>query len=176
MSREEPLLWEPDPVEQAKEAGLDYVSRQLRTRREVEQHLQKKQFANDAIQGALAFLEEYGYVNDRAYCKSWIYDRMTFHPCGRMKMEQDLAKKVSDRSLIRESLEEFFPRETEEDLALEAAKQKLRGTSKRLKKDQLIRFLLGRGYSLSIARNIVFREEIASQLEQKEYLEEDFME
>lgn len=163
-------------VEKAKETALNYISGQLRTRREIEEKLRKKGFSEEDIDATMQFLQEYDYVNDAAYCKSWIHDRVTFHPCGRLKMEQELAKKISDRALIRESMNQFFPEETEMQLAVEAALQKIGSGRKTLKKDQLMRFLAGRGYPLYVARRVLEQEEIQMHLSgaEQEFMD-DFM-
>ena len=97
-----------EPYEQAKQIALQYVSVRMRTRQEVRQMLLKKGYENEVTQQVLAFLENYGYLDDAAYCRSWIHDRIQFHPCGRQKMAFELAKKITDRQLVQQSIEGYF--------------------------------------------------------------------
>lgn len=143
---------EVDGLEVAKSQALKYVSARLRTKREVTDYLSKKGYENAVIHDVILFLERYQYLNDEAYCRAWIHDKMSFHPCGRKKMEVELLKKVPNRQLVQASLEFCFSQEQEQELVLEAAQQKLnsRVGKKALTKEQLARFLYSRGYGSSM--------------------------
>ncbi len=79
-----------DTLEQAKETALKYLTVRLRTRQEVKQLLQKKGYTAEITAQVLEFLERYQYLDDAVYCRSWISDRVRFHPCGRQKMAFEL--------------------------------------------------------------------------------------
>lgn len=139
-------------LESAKQMALKYVSVRMRTKLEVAEYLQKKGCNQSQIQEVTAFLTEYHYLDDTAYCRAWIHDKIAFHPCGRKKMEAELSKKIRDRQLIAISLEEFFSEEAELELALSAAEQKMRSTTgrKSISREKLARFLYARGYGSNI--------------------------
>ena len=143
-------------LEIAKQLALKFVSVRMRTTHEVIEHLQKKGCTREQSQAAVAFLKEYQYLNDAAYCRAWIHDRIQFHPCGRQKMTAELRKKISDSQLIADSLSEYFSYEDELALAKAAAEQKMRSYTgkKHISKEQLSRFLYTRGYSGSIIKNV----------------------
>ena len=153
-----------DALEQAKSIALKFVAVRMRTQLEVEQQLQKKGYDADIIAEAVAFLQEYQYLDDEAYCRCWIHDRVEFHPCGRQKMSFDLAKKVTDRQLVSQSLEEYFPTELELELATSAAHKKLASGRNGVSREQLSRFLYGRGYGGGIINQVLQIEEINEQL------------
>ncbi len=157
-----------EKLEQAKSIALKFVAVRMRTQLEVEQQLQKKGYDADIIAETVAFLREYQYLDDEAYCRCWIHDRVEFHPCGRQKMFFDLAKKVTDRQLVRLSLENYFPAEVELELAVSAAHKKLAGGSKAVSREQLSRFLYGRGYGGEIINQVLQIEEINEQLYQRQ--------
>ena len=157
-----------EKLEQAKSTALKFVAVRMRTQLEVEQQLQKKGYDADIIAEAVAFLREYQYLDDETYCRCWIHDRVEFHPCGRQKMFFDLAKKVTDRQLVRLSLENYFPAEVELELAVSAAHKKLASGSKAVSREQLRRFLYGRGYSGKIINQVLQIEEINEQLYQRQ--------
>ncbi len=144
-------------LEQAKSTAMHYISSRIRTEKETVEHLQKKGFEEEVIAAAIAFLHRYQYLNDEAYCRAWIHDRIQFHPCGRKKMAMELSKKVADRQLVQMSLEEYFSEEQELDLAMAAAEQKLRISSgkKKTTGEQLARFLYSRGYGSSIIEQVL---------------------
>ncbi|MBQ2905721.1 MAG: regulatory protein RecX [Peptococcaceae bacterium] len=143
-------------LEIAKQMALKFVSARMRTTHEVLEHLQKKGCSFEQSQAAVLFLKEYQYLDDAAYCRAWIHDRIQFHPCGRRKMEVELRKKVSNRQLIQESLDEYFSREEEIEQARLAAEQKMRSNTgrKKVSREQLSRFLYTRGYDSSIIADV----------------------
>lgn len=143
-------------LEAAKQMALKYVSVRMRTKLEVAEYLQKKGCNQSQIQEVTAFLIEYHYLDDAAYCRAWIHDKIAFHPCGRKKMEAELSKKIRDRQLIAICLEELFSEEAELELALSAAKQKLRSAAgrKSISREKLARFLYTRGYGGNIISQV----------------------
>ena len=148
------MTFDRENFEKAKLLALKFVSTKMRTRQEVIDFLHKKNYDSDVIAETVAFLLEYRYLDDVAYCRAWIHDKIQFHPCGRKKMAAELNKKVSDRQLVQSALEEWYSEEQEVELALLAAKQKVNNTlgRKPITREQLARFLFGRGYSSSTIR------------------------
>ena len=144
---------------EAKQAALKYVTARMRTRQEVKQLLQKKGYEPELVPEVLDFLQHYQYVDDAAYCRSWVRDRVQFHPCGRQKMAYDLAQKVPDRHLVAEALEECYSREEETRQAILAAEKKL-ATQRGITAEKLSRFLYSRGYSADIIRHTLESESI----------------
>ena len=146
-----------EQTETAKSAALKYISVRMRTKNEVESFLHKKNYPAELIEEVIAFLLRYQYLDDAAYCRAWIHEKVVFHPCGRKKMAMELAKKVSDKQLIRDCLEEYFSEEQEQALALEAANQKLRSHAgkKQIGREQIARFLYGRGYSGTVIGHVL---------------------
>ena len=144
-------------LEQAKSVAMKYISSRVRTEKETVEYLQKKGLDAACISEVIAFLHRYQYLNDAAYCRAWIHDRIQFHPCGRQKMAAELSRKVSDHQLVQMSLEEYFSEEQELALALAAATQKVRtfSTKKQITREQLARFLYGRGYGGDIIGQVL---------------------
>ncbi len=143
-------------LEIAKQRALKFVSARMRTTHEVMEYLQKKGCTRHQSQVAVAFLKEYQYLDDAAYCRAWIHDKIQFHPCGRQKMAAELRKKISDNQLINDSLDAYFSYEEELELAKAAAKQKMGSHTgnKTISREQLSRFLYTRGYSGGIIREV----------------------
>lgn len=163
-------------MEQAKQAGLKYVASRMRTCREVGEYLQKKGYDHEVAQAVIAFLEAYHYLDDVAYCKSWIHDRMEFHPCGRQKMAMELAKKITDRALVRASLEEYFTEEAELELAMAAALKKIGSGRTAIKRDQLARFLYTKGFGSVVVNRVLQEDTVRERLCRKNRMEPDMPE
>ena len=105
------------------------------------------------------------YLDDAAYCRSWIHDRVQFHPCGRQKMAFELEKKISDRQLVQQSLEEYFPEEQELELAMAAAMKKIESSRSAVSREQIGRFLYTRGYGGSLVNRVLHDETIHEMIE-----------
>lgn len=166
-----------EQLEQAKQTALRYVAARMHTTQEVRQLLQKKGYEDALIQNVIAFLKEYGYLDDAAYCRSWIHDRIQFHPCGRQKMVFELAKKITDRHLVQQSVESYFSEEDERKLARAAAMKKLDSSRTPLRGDQLRRFLYTRGYGVDIINQTLQDETIQKRIKQngpEEYDDNNF--
>ena len=83
-------------------------------------------------------------------------------------MAVELAKKISDKTLIRTSLEAYFPEETELETALEAALKKTGGSRAAVSREKLGRFLYTKGFSGAIINQVLQDERIQERV-QTEY-------
>lgn len=152
-------------LEEAKQIALKMISVKMHTQQELWKKLQKKGYPKEYIQEIIHFLESYGYLDDEAYCRSWIHDRIHFHPCGRKKMEFELAKKIRNRQLIQQSLENCFSAEQEVELAVAAAVKKINGSRFGSNREQLSRFLYSKGYSGSVIQQVLQQKMIQQKME-----------
>lgn len=141
----------------AQDTALRMLGYKMRTAWEIRRKLEEKEFAADVIEDVVAFLEKYGYVDDRAYCRSFIRERLRLQPKGAYALRMELQQRGIARGLIEEILAE-----TEIDEAGDA----LRWLEKRTKgilpatpkeKKRLVDFLLRKGYSYSVIE-AAFRE------------------
>jgi len=152
-----------DDFDQAKQTALRFLEVRMRTAQEVTQQLQKKGYGEDVVKATIVFLEEYRYLDDWAYCRAWIHDRLQFHPCGRQKLAFDLSKKVADRQMVQKSLAEYYPEAMELELAVGAAQKKI-SSSRAVNRAQLGRFLYNKGYSGAVVERILQMDKIQVQL------------
>mgnify|MGYP002569692890 CR=1 FL=1 len=157
-----------EQLEQAKQVALKFVSVRMRTEQDVEQMLQKKGYDRKTVQTVVAFLKRYQYLDDAAYCRSWIHDKVQFHPCGRKKMAFELSKKIADHQLICDSLTEYFPEEAELEQAITVAQKKIDSSGSNLRREQLSRFLYSRGYGGSVIDTVLQKHEIEEQLDRRQ--------
>ena len=149
------IIFVEQTEEQAKQEALRFIMVRLRTQREVEQQLTKKGYSKQQIIRVIAFLKEYQYLDDAVYCRSWIFDRIQFHPCGRQKMIFELSKKVSDIALVQQSLEQYFPLEQELELARIAAQKKKNSMHGTMRREQMGRFLYNKGYNGEVIQTVL---------------------
>lgn len=139
-------------------AALKYRSYRPRSKKEIAEYLHKKEFDDQAVAKALAYLESVNLVNDEEFARTLCRDRMHLKPVGKQVMKQLLFKKGIHGGIIQRTIDEFYSSDTERDLALQEAAKKMKRlaalppmTAKRRLFDHLLR----RGYDVSISRTIV---------------------
>ncbi|MFA6540502.1 MAG: RecX family transcriptional regulator [Bacteroidota bacterium] len=139
-------------------AALKYRSYRPRSKKEITEYLHKKEFDDQVIAKAIAYLESINLVNDQEFARTLCRDRMHLKPVGKQVMKQLLFKKGIHSGIIQHTIEEFYTDETEQDLALQEAAKKMKRlaalpplTARRRLFDHLLR----RGYNVSISRTIV---------------------
>ena len=100
-----PLPEQPpeDALEAAKEAALDYIERRPRTEKEVRDKLREKGVSAEAAEGAVAFLLEYGFLNDEAFAARFAEDAIR-KGRGPLRIERDLALKGIPREAAKRAL------------------------------------------------------------------------
>lgn len=130
--------------EEEKQWALKYVARRMRTEQEVRLYLESKGGGPDDIDEVIAYLYSYGYLDDAAFVRAFVNDRILFHPCGRFLIDAKLKEKGVKRSVRERVLDEVFPLEREADLLhREYEKYRSRGKSRQ----QALRHFYQKGFS-----------------------------
>lgn len=126
---------------EAREAALRLLSHRARSRREVEQRLRKKGFAPGVVSDTADQLVRLGYLDDAAFARAFVADRLRLRPRGRRALAAELRKKGVASSHIDAALDEAFREEgtSERAIARELAEGWLRRQGAPLR-----RALLGR--------------------------------
>ena len=147
-----------DEIYQAKQTGMRYLERRRRSRQEIRQRLVEKEYSEPAIEEAIRFLEEYGMVDDEAFARAWVHDRLLRKKVGRRKLASELSSKGIDRELVSNVLAEVLDIETARGHAMEAA----RGKERRLRKSDpmarersMVTFLQSRGFGWEEIRPVL---------------------
>ena len=91
-------------TKRAKLRAMHLLESMDRTRAELERKLQAGEYPREAVEAALAYVESFGYLDDRRYARHYVDCKKEGRGKARLKME--LAQKGVDRSIIEEVLEE----------------------------------------------------------------------
>ena len=91
-------------TKRAKLRAMHLLESMDRTRAELERKLQAGEYPREAVEAALAYVESFGYLDDRRYARHYVECKKEGRGKARLKME--LAQKGVDRSIIEEVLEE----------------------------------------------------------------------
>lgn len=107
-----------------REAALRLLAHRARARKELERRLRRKDFPGRLIREVADELEARGYLDDRAFARSWIADRLRLRPRGRLALRTELRKKGVDPGVIDQALDEAFASDavSEREIAVELAR------------------------------------------------------
>ena len=135
----------------AQDTALHYIGYKMRTVKEIRMKLTEKEFSEEVIEKVIAFLEKYGYADDREYCRKYIREKLRMKPKSGYALKIELRQRGISARIINEVMAE-----TEMDEAGDAfhwLERKSRGQwppEDEKKKKQLYDFLLRKGYSYDI--------------------------
>lgn len=106
-----------------REAALELLGRRPRTRQELGRRLRKKGFARSLVDDCVSALEAQRLVDDDAFAKSFLRDRLRLRPRGPRRLSQELREKGLDPGTAERAVAEVFAEQevSEEVLARELA-------------------------------------------------------
>lgn len=156
------------PLQRAREAGLNYLSRRARSAHEVAQRLRQKEFAEDVVAEVIADLERLRFLDDRAFARRWVEARLE-RAAGARKLAQDLRRKGVDAALIDEVLAEYAPQLDAPDRAVDLLRKqawRYRALDREKAQRRMLGFLARRGYDGQTAWKAI--ERVWKELEEDE--------
>ena len=146
-------LKQDDERGRAYNRGVRFLGHRPRSVAEMEQYLEKKEFSAPAIAFAVEKLCARGYLDDQAFARFWVDNRMRFRPRGVYGLRYELRQKGLDDEVIDQALDGI----DEEAAAWRAVQPKLAGWRKleeREFQNKVVGFLNRRGFGYDIARTI----------------------
>lgn len=146
-------------LSKCKDTALRTVERSYKTEKEIKDKLLLKEFDEDTVEETLEFLREYGFIDDSKFVKMFVKDHIRNQ--GRNKIKYLLSQKGIDKCLIEEAFLDL-EKEDEVERAFILGEKKYLSISKREDddfkiKNKITRYLLGRGYDYSIAKEVINR-------------------
>jgi len=155
----EAVLAEEEVVRCREKAGA-ILGLRRRSRRELERKLRDKGFSPEAIERTVKLMEEYGHIDDTAYAKSYVHDRLLKRGVGRSRLQQELRLKGVDAKLAAETATMASTDEEELDRAVAQAIRRnrtIRHDDPRKRERSLTSFLAGRGFGWETIRRALER-------------------
>ena len=163
-------LRERDQAEQAVQRAMDLLSYRPRSEAEIRQRLRQKGYGEATIAEAMDRLRRVGLLDDEAFARYWVENRLQFNPRGVMALRQELRQKGVKDQVIEAVLAEYDEEEAA-TRAVERAVRRLRGLDGRTFRRRLIDHLRRRGFSFEVIRPLV--EQAAAGHAAEGILEED---
>lgn len=137
--------------------ALNYLSYQARTRKEMVQYLEKKEYGKIEIEVTLAKLKEYGYIDDEGYAKR-VAEITHLHPAkGKNSMPRKLSQKGIPEELIQHTMEAYDESVDQVKALTLARKHAMNNLDQPWKKclDQINRKLYSRGFTSEVIRSVI---------------------
>ncbi|MBQ7758840.1 RecX family transcriptional regulator [Anaerotignum sp.] len=135
----------------AQDTALHFIGYKMRTVKEIRQKLTEKEFAEETIDEVIAFLEKYGYADDREYCRKYIKEKLRMKPKSGYALKIELKQRGISSRIIDEVMAETEV--DEEGDAFRWLEKKSRGQwppADEKQKKKYYDFLLRKGYSYDI--------------------------
>jgi regulatory protein len=127
------------PDEAVLKAALRLLSTRARTVKELRGRLLKKGLKSSEVSRCLRWLEERDLLNDEAFARSFLFDRIRFSPRSPFLLERELRNRGVDPSLAGTMVKRVLEEEatSERDLSVQAAEGWVRKQSPTVRKDLL---------------------------------------
>lgn len=138
--------------------AIQLLSYRIRSRREIADKLLARKISPDAIEQAIARLEAADYLDDAAFTRAWIKERIDIHGFGRLRIKNELLAKGVDRGMIESELTSAYTAENEIAQASRLAQSRLSrydGLDAATKRRRLTQVLMRRGFSAQVASNVL---------------------
>lgn len=140
-------------TELAFKKALDYIARAMKTKKQVLDYLCGKGFDMSAAKRAVEKLEEYKYIDDRAFARQ--YAELNAKQKGARRIRAELLKKGLDEGCVSLAVEKLS-REKSEQAASDLAEKYMRGKANDFKTlNKLSRFLASRGFDFDTIKSVV---------------------
>ena len=117
---------------------------------DIRQKLLRMQLADNAVNNIMSLLLKQKYIDDSRYTRSFISDKLRFSKWGKTKIVFTLRQKQISQETIDQALEAFSDEVLLQSLKplLEKKLKSVKGKSEYEKRTKVIRFALGRGFSM----------------------------
>lgn len=143
-----------------RQIAIDFALKKLRNRKttwEIKDLLTREGIGEDAIAGAVDYLEEYRFLDDEEFAELFSRDKRNLNGYGPVKIRYLLKQKGIDDRLIAMALENFTQDDEVEMIEKIVDKKYVRGDVLSKDKSKIIRFLLSRGFQYSAIKVVLDR-------------------
>lgn len=117
---------------------------------DIRQKLLRLDLNDDVVELLLERLTKERYIDERRYTESYIREKLHFNKWGKRKIELHLAQKRISPDVVRDVFTQFSESQLSESLLslLEKKRKSVTGRSEYERNGKLIRYALGRGFSM----------------------------
>lgn len=134
---------------------LRFISVRPRSKREITDYLSRKKTPEKLVEKIVDRLAAGGLIDDAAFARWWVEQRVTFRPKGKRALLAELSQKGVNREISEKVINQEI---NEEELARRAAEKKLRSLASlpsQERRQKMTNFLLARGFSWETIKKII---------------------
>jgi regulatory protein len=146
-----------DQTIRGKEYLLRLLSRRIYSRYEILKKLKNKGYPENIVSNLVLWLENKNYINDELFAEMWAQFRLQNKPIGSYKLNQELRLKGIKQDIIKKIIDKTYNEIDELTVARNLIKDKIVSAkikNIRIDPKKIYNFLLRRGFSIEISRNI----------------------
>lgn len=146
-----------DEILKARAAALYFIAPRMRSRQEIARRLHDRGFSSAVVETTIAFLVQYGMVDDASFAGAYVHDRLLRRPIGRRKLAGELRTRGVDPETADRALSALdHDRECElARLAMRSKIRTLRNGDERKRQRSIAGFLAARGFSWEVIRAVI---------------------
>ena len=162
---------EDNKKEDVYEKALNYINIKMRSRKELENFLSKKEFSNSMIKNTIKRLEDIGLINDDEYIKAYISDKFNLTTDGPNKIKYSLIKSGMNENTVEKYITKINDDEVKEKLnrLLDKKIPTIKNCSGNVLKYKLVNYFINLGYDKYMIEEIVDTKELNTNNGEKEY-------
>ncbi|MBR5782081.1 MAG: regulatory protein RecX [Bacteroidales bacterium] len=134
---------------------LHYCDYQDRCKKEIFTKLDSFELSDSDKDFIIDFLCDDGYINDERYCRSYVKSKLNLKKWGVNKIKLSLLAKGIDREIIDNIISEIDQDSYKEELVNLLKNKKVNESDPYKRKAKLIRYAVGKGYSLSMVMEVL---------------------
>ena len=155
LDDDEVLVWQQQAQDsKAYNAAMRYVSYRMRSRREIADYLNRKEYPPEQVQQTIEKLADIGLINDVSFARHWIAERNRLKPRSRRVLQQELAAKGVARDAIDLALADEGQTEADTIMMLAEKKRRLPQYQDPVK---LMAFLARKGFAYEDIKKALVR-------------------
>ena len=162
---------EDNNKEDAYEKALSYINIKMRSRKEIEKYLLKKEYSSNLIKDTIKRLEDIGLINDDSYIKAYISDKFNLTSDGPNKIKYALTNSGMKENLVEKYINELPDEEIKEKLnrLIDKKIPTIKNCNGNVLKYKLINYFVNIGYSKYMIEDILNTKELNNNGGEKEY-------
>lgn len=141
-----------------KKIAFDYLSYRIRTISEIKKRLKKAKLQDETIDKVVAHLKELKLVDDEAFARQLVAEKIKNKPAGKRMIEKKLYEMGIPKQVGESVLNELLDSDTEKSLALKTYEKlipKLQGLDRQEARKKIFAKLASRGFNFDIINEII---------------------
>lgn len=138
--------------------ALRLITIKDRTEKEIRGKLSEKGFEENIIEDEIAFLKDYGYIDDKSYAKHFTNDAINLKKWGKLRIRTELFRRGIDQEIVDSTIADAFLEDCT-DKVLEQLESRFKNSdlSNLKERTRIFNYFLRRGYTAEEIKGAINR-------------------